>query len=373
MSFWRHRAPVLLAFLLACCSTSGGQGLVSSSNGGEDLPNDPGVAELGGQQSSFNPAMAGEVDGVVTDGHGGVIPAATVTLSEKGHTSLRETTTDGTGHFRFRGLDAGSYTVLVSAPQFRTFLSPPAGLAAGEHSMLPPIALAPAGAEASITVSANSSEVAEQELKLETRQRIIGIVPNFYTSFVYDAAPLTPRQKFKLNLRSVTDPTIFLGVAATAGAEQYEDTFPSWGNSDAASYGKRFAAGYGDALLTHTFSYALYPAIFHQDPRYFYLGPTNKMHTRIWHALEYGVITRGDNGRQQLNYSHLLGSASAGAVSSLYHPRSDSAGYLAGLNLGVGIGTTAVEALFREFVWPHFTTHVPAYANGRTSETPASR
>jgi hypothetical protein len=359
-------SKVAVACFLAFCTPGFGQGVASSGTSNHDLPEAPGFA---GQEATPARASAAMIEGVVTDGHGGVIPQAIVTLSEKGHAALHETTADGAGHFRFNGLEPGSYTLLVSAPQFRTQLFPPVQLDAGEHSELQPIALAPATAETSITVSADSSAVAEQELKLETKQRIVGIIPNFYTSFIYDAAPLTARQKFKLNLHSVTDPTIFLGVAAAAGAEQYENTFPSWGNSDAASYGKRFAAGYGDALLTHTFSYALYPAIFHQDPRYFYLGPTNKTSTRVLHALSYGLIARGDDGRQQLNYSHLLGSASAGAVSSLYHPRSDSPGYLAGINLGIGIGTSAFEAVFREFVWPHFTTHVPAYANGRTAQT----
>jgi len=357
-----------LTSLLACGLCCYSQELLSSSDSGASLPNAPSFLGHDGQQAEPVQGKTGVIEGVVTDGHGGVIPSAIVTLAETGRSELWETSADSSGHFRFTGLGAGTFTLLISAPQFKTFLSPPVQLHAGEHSELSAIALAPATAEASISVSANSSAVAEEELNLETRQRIVGIIPNFYTSFVYDAAPLNARQKFKLNLRSVTDPTIFLGVAATAGIEQYRDTFPDWGNDDAASYGKRFAAAYGDALLRHTFSYALYPAIFHQDPRYFYMGPTNKTSTRLMHALTAGIITRGDNGRQQLNYSHLLGSASGGAVSSLYHPRSDGPGYLAGINLGIGIGSTAFEALFREFVWPHFTTHVPAYANGRTAD-----
>ncbi len=339
------------------------QSLVSSS-----LPDSPGYAQQAGTSTT---ETTGVIEGEVTDSHGALVPGASVTLSEKGHAALHDTTTDSAGHFTFKALGPGSYSVLVAAPSFKTYFSPDIELHPGEHSEMPAIALAIATADTSVDVSADSTAVAEQELKRETQQRIIGIVPNFYTSFVYDAAPLDAKQKFKLNAHSVFDPTIFLGVAITAGLEQERNTFPSWGNSDAASYGKRFAAGYGDALLTHTFGYALYPAIFHQDPRYFYLGPTNKMSTRIRHALLNGVLTRGDNGHQEINFSHLLGSASAGALSSVYHPASDSAGYLAGVNLGVGIGGSALEAIFREFVWPHFTTHVPSYANGKTSQ-PAS-
>ena len=100
--------------------------------------------------------------------------------------------------------------------------------------------------------------------------------------------------------------------------------------------------------------------------------PPAAVSDRLVHALEFGILTRGDNGRKQINFSHLLGSATGGAVSSLYHPRSDGPGYLAGINLGIGIGTSAVEAFFREFVWPRYTTHVPDYANGRTSGSSSS-
>jgi hypothetical protein len=371
-SLLRLLSLATLTLTLACCPPGHAQALSAALT----LP--AGLAELSGPPDlpiapSFLPQQtpqptSASLEGTITDALGGLIPNATITLSEAGHPGLRETSSDSTGHFRFTGLGPGSYTLLVAEPQFRTLLTPPLELREGEQADLPPIALAPAPAETSISVSANSTAVAEEELQRETRQRILGIVPNFYTSFIYDAAPLNARQKFKLNLRSVTDPTIFLGVAVTAGIEQYRNTFPSWGNDDAASYGKRAAAAYGDALLTRTFNYALYPALFHQDPRYFYLGPTNKMSTRIVHALTSGILTRGDNGRRQLNYSHLLGSASAGAASSVYHPRSDGPGYLAGLNLGIGIGGSALQAVMREFVWPRFTTHVPAYANGRTAD-----
>jgi len=196
---------------------------------------------------------------------------------------------------------------------------------------------------------------------------VLGIFPNFYTSFVYDAAPLNTRQKFKLSLRSVTDPVAFIGPAITAGIETGRDTFPSWGQ-DGPSYAKRYAAAYGDELLTRMFSYSIYPAIFHQDPRYFYMGPTNKTSTRFWHAALSGIVTRADNGHLQPNYSHMLGSASAGAMSSVYHPASDSAGYLAALNFAIGLGTHGGQALIREFVLPRFTTHVPDYAKGKTAQ-----
>ncbi|MES2391935.1 MAG: carboxypeptidase-like regulatory domain-containing protein [Acidobacteriota bacterium] len=354
-----------IALSLSASAQSAGPSALSEA----PFPDDPSFL-LQQTTAAVASTERGTISGVVTDTSGSLIPGAVITLTQPSQPGLRDTTSDSSGHFAFTNLRPGKYNLLVAAPSFRTYASPIVALQPGEHSDLPPIQLAVA-ASTTIDVSADSTAVAEQELKRETSQRIVGIIPNFYTSFVYDAAPLNTRQKFKLNLRSVTDPTLLLGVAISSGIEQANNTFPEWGNSDAASYGKRFAAGYGDALLIHTFSYALYPAIFHQDPRYFYLGPTNKTSTRIWHALSYSVITRGDNGRHQINFSRLLGSASAGAASSFYHPASEGPAKLAGINLGIGIGQGALQAIFREFVWAHFTTHVPAYANGRTSLTPS--
>jgi len=330
------------------------------------LPNAPSFVL---QEPTLTAESTGGVQGLITDLRGGLVQEAAITLERRGQSSLREATSDSAGHFVFLNVPAGSYTLLVSAPDLKTYLSAPFTVQPGQHLDLPAIALGIASANTSISVSANSTAVAEQELNAETRQRVLGIFPNFYTSFVYDAAPLNTRQKFKLTLRSVTDPMAFVGVAVTAGIETSRDTFPSWGQ-DAPSYGKRFGAAYGDELLTRMFSYAIYPAIFHQDPRYFYMGPGNKTSTRFWHAALSGIITRGDNGHNEPNYSHMLGGASAGALSSVYHPASDSAGYLAALTFAIGLGSKGGQALVREFILPHFTTHVPAYARGRTPVQP---
>jgi hypothetical protein len=356
MNVLSRRTLFAVAFSLAAPLAA--QNLMAKAAG---LPNAPSFA----MQEPAAAETTGGVTGVVTDLHGGLVPEASVTLERVGQSSLRETTSNSAGRFVFLNVPAGTYTVLVAAPDLKTYLSAPFTVGAGQHLELATVVLAIATASASVEVSANSTAVAEQELNAETKQRVLAVFPNFYTSFIYDAAPLNTRQKFKLTSRVVVDPIAFVSAAVTAGIETSRDTFPSWGQ-DGPSYAKRYAAAYGDELLTQAFSYAIYPSIFHQDPRYFYLGPANKTSTRFWHAALAGVITRGDNGRREPNYSHMLGSASAGAVSSVYHPASDSAGYLAALNFGVGIGSKGVQCLIREFVLPHFTTHVPAYAKGRT-------
>ncbi len=78
---------------------------------------------------------------------------------------------------------------------------------------------------------------------------------------------------------------------------------------------------------------AVFPSLLHQDPRYFYQG-TGSVTSRIWHALSSAIICRGDNGRRQFNYSHVLGNFAAGGISNLYRPEEDR-----------GVGLTVENAL----------------------------
>jgi len=364
----RTRAPhiALTLALMLWPGTMTAHRLAAQSMAALPLPDAPSFA----LQAAAQPESSARVQGMVTDAHGGLVPRASVTLERTGQSRLLETTSDDAGHFLFLNVAAGSYTLLVAAPELKTYLSAPFTVQPGEHLELPGIALGIATATTSVEVSANSPEVAEQELHLEEQQRVFGVLPNFYTSYVWNAAPLTTRQKFKLSLHASTDPFSILGFAIVAEIETSNDTFPSWGR-DAPSYGKRFGAAFGDALFSRQLDSAFFPAIFHQDPRYFYMGPAQPGKKRLWHALTNGIFARGDNGGTEINFSHLLGNAGAGALSSLYHPASDSAGKLALDNTLLRIGGDAAQGFVREFVLDHLHHNKASFANGETAPAPA--
>jgi hypothetical protein len=331
------------------------------------LPNAPSFT----LQTTSAPATAetATISGIVTDIRGGLVPGATIKLQTKTPAILEhETITDSQGRFAFSAAP-GIYTVLIQAKGLETFLSESFTLHANEQFVVPDVALPIASADTSIDVGANSAQVAEQELKIETRQRVLGVFPNFYTSFIYNAAPLNTRQKFKLTLRSTMDPIAFLNVGIVASIEQAHGTFKDFGPGP-AGFGRRYGAALGDELIGRTLGTAVFPSIFHQDPRYFYEGPANSVGRRIFHAIRQGIIVRGDNGHLQPNISRIFGNASAGAISSLYHPDANGPGQLALTNALVGIGGTAVTNLLREFVLSHATTHVPSYARGKPANLP---
>jgi hypothetical protein len=184
----------------------------------------------------------------------------------------------------------------------------------------------------------------------------VGILPNFYTSYVWNAAPLNTKQKFSLQARDIFDPGTLLGVAADAGVEQANNSFAGYGQG-AAGYGKRFAADLGDNLIDGFLTEAVFPSILHQDPRYFYQG-SGSVKSRLLHAMSWAVIARSDSGHSEPNYSHLFGDLAAGALSNLYYPRANRGAGLLFTNFAIGIGGWAGDGVFREFIAKHLIRNV---------------
>jgi len=59
----------------------------------------------------------------------------------------------------------------------------------------------------------------------------------------------------------------------------------------------------------------------HQDPRYFQSGHGSFTH-RSFYALSRNLITREDSGKNEFNYSEVVGGAMSAAISTYsYHPK----------------------------------------------------
>jgi hypothetical protein len=214
-----------------------------------------------------------------------------------------------------------------------------------------------------VTVTGNKEELAEEQVQIAVQQRVVGVIPNFYSTYDWNAPPMGAKQKFKLSIRSIIDPVSFLGVAAIAGAEQYNNTFPDYGGG-LEGYGKRYGAALATEVSGDLLGKTVYPSIFHQDPRYFYKGK-GSVRSRALYAMSAAVITKSDDGRWQPNYSYVLGAFSAGAISNLYVPASDRGVSLVVFNGLADIGAHAATNLIREFVLKGITKNVPNGANGQ--------
>jgi hypothetical protein len=220
-----------------------------SNNELPEAPQLQSVAQQASRQissSSDNAALSG----MILDKSGAVVVGASVTLSTKDGTQQRSATSQQDGTFTFRQLPSGSYIVSVQAKGFTSFRTEPVGLGAQQSYDLPQVVLTIAGTTSEIMVRP-TEQVAAEQLRAEEKQRVLGIFPNFFTSYVYDAAPLTAKQKFSLTAHDTFDPVSLVGVGMIAGIQQANNTFPGYGQG-AAGYGKRFGAAFAYRLPSNS-------------------------------------------------------------------------------------------------------------------------
>jgi hypothetical protein len=316
------------------------------------------IGQSPGQGSSLQSQGAegsGTIAGTVFDVNGGGVPGAQITLTGVSALQHYSLVAGNKGEFAFINLSPGTYFITVNAKGFGPYTSANFTLSAGQAYELPEIQLSIATQKQWVVVRP-TEVIAQMQVKAEERQRLIGVLPNFYTSYVWDAAPLNTKQKFSLSAHDTFDPASLLGVAVGAGLEQANNSFAGYGQGS-AGYGKRFAAGLADNVIGSFISQAVFPSILHQDPRYFYQG-SGTVKSRLKHALSWAVILRSDSGRSVPNYSYLLGDLTAGAISNLYYPRSSRGAGLIFTNFALGIAGQAGDGVFREFVVKHFTRNV---------------
>ncbi len=193
-------------------------------------------------------------------------------------------------------------------------------------------------------------EKAQEQIKEQEKQRVVGVVPQFNISYRSDAVSMTPGQKMRLALRSSVDPVAFGAAFLVAGYHEalHNNVGFPWGIK---GYGERSGAAYLDAFDGTMIGNGILPSILHQDPRYFRLGHGTITH-RMLYSLATNVICKHDNtGKWEPNYSNVGGNIIAGAISNLYYPPSDSGigetftnGFIVTAEGGIG-------SIFDEF-WP---------------------
>jgi Carboxypeptidase regulatory-like domain len=357
-------ASFLLVFFICSISAAPAQESINSTPTGSPLPDAPQPAQVRG--SSIQPESqqkpAGTITGTVLDTNRDVLQGARVTLTGQSGTPVATVQSGSDGQFAFMGLPPDVYKLTVTAPGMSPFTSTQIPLQPGEDHIVPPVTLSVSGGSTTITVSESKEQLSEQQVHIALQQRIGGVIPNFYSAYDWNAPSMEAKQKFQLSLRSIFDPVAFLTVAGLAGAEQYKNVFPAYG-SGFEGYGKRYGAAFANHMSGILLGRAVYPSIFHQDPRYFYKGK-GSISSRALYAVSAAVIARGDDGRWKPNYSRVLGNFSAAAISNLYYPASDRGASLVVFNGLAGTGADAVANLIREFILKSITSHVPKDADG---------
>ena len=305
-------------------------------------------------QSASPQSLQTGISGTVVDPTDNTIPGATVVLQDTGSRDRYTTLANDNGFFEFQNVKSGiPYRITIHSEGFADWTSPTVLLEPGQYKILTGCKLRLPDIETTGNVGYSSVQVATEQVKAAEKQRVLGIVPNFYAVYDRDPEPLTAKLKFQLALRTAVDPVTIFGVAMVAGLDQAGNT-PDY-QQGAKGYGQRFGAvaagGFSDILIGG----AVLPALLHQDPRYFYQGGgTTK--SRLLHALSHPFMCRGDNGEWQPNYSSMGGDLAASALENAYYPQSNRGASLVFGHFALNTAERVVSSLAQEFVLRKFTS-----------------
>jgi hypothetical protein len=161
----------------------------------------------------------GRITDTVIDPNNDTVPGATVILVSPLLKDPRTVVSDDGGFFAFNDLDPGTYTVSIIAKGFANWTSPAITVKPGQYVILTGSRLRIAEELTTVSVVYSPVEVATEQVKIAEQQRVFGIIPNFYTVYDHNAAPLTTKLKFQLALKSRrTRPTTVKGGRDIASA-----------------------------------------------------------------------------------------------------------------------------------------------------------
>ena len=177
---------------------------------------------------------------------------------------------------------------------------------------------------------------------------ILHIVPTVdITDPHYPVQPLTTSQKFELFTNTAFDRFTFIKAGAGAGISQARDTHEGYGQG-ARGFGRRYGAAFATQVYNDFFTRFALPSLLHQDPRYFRKGQ-GPAAPRIGYALSRVVVTQGDNGRRQFNFSRVLGNLFTAALANTYYPEEDRTAGRTFARAGRQLASSAGLNVLREF------------------------
>jgi hypothetical protein len=299
---------------------------------------------------------SGSIQGTVTDSSGAPIFGAVVAV-EGADRNRGMTATDAEGAFKISSLTPGNYSIKISAAGMSDWTAENVRASVNPESNPLTVVLQVAPEVTTVTVGVSGDEVAAIQLNQELKQRVLGIIPNYYVSYQNNPAPLSSKQKFHLGLRTLVDPFTFTATGITAGIQQSMNSYHQWGQGS-QGYAKRFAAAYGTVATNLMITSVLAESAFHQDPRYFYSGQGTKAQ-RARYAIESAFRVKGDNGKWQPPYAGVSGAIAAAEISQLYYPGSRTQYTLLGRTLMFHFAGLVGLNLAEEFLLKKVTHHVP--------------
>jgi hypothetical protein len=180
-------------------------------------------------------------------------------------------------------------------------------------------------------------------------KRIFGIIPNYRTSpSLQNYVPLSSAEKFKIATQDSFDRGTVVLAAVFAGEGQLANSNRDFGQG-ALGYSRYLGTAYADFVIGDYMTEGVFPALFHQDPRYFRKGTGSGM-SRLGYSMGQIFVTHGDSGKRQFNYSEVLGNSAAVAISNSYYANNRTASEAVS-KLSIQLAVDMASNILKEF-WP---------------------
>jgi hypothetical protein len=163
------------------------------------------------------------------------------------------------------------------------------------------------------------------------------------------ADPMTASDKVKAGFKNSVSLFSMTGWLASAGYEQVTNGSPNFG-TDAGAFGERLGFGAIHGISNGVFSNSLFAPMFHEDPRYYVMGPGHPFLKRLIYAATRTVISRTDSGRSIPNYALFAGNAAGAALTVVYYPARNTTFSQVSRTFGTSLAGSAFGFIVDEFV-----------------------
>jgi hypothetical protein len=167
--------------------------------------------------------------------------------------------------------------------------------------------------------------------------------------------PLTPRQKFILAARNVSDPSNLLTIAAVSAISVAGDSH----NADGPGFhgfAKNAGVSLSQDMTGEFFSTFLIPSLAHQDPHYHRM-PNLSVGRRILHVIDEVVIAQSDQGVPMFNYATVVGTICTNSLGNVYVPGRKHSFGASAARISTSLATDPIGNAITEFV-PDLARHV---------------
>jgi hypothetical protein len=163
------------------------------------------------------------------------------------------------------------------------------------------------------------------------------------------ADPMTVHEKVVGGIKDSVSLFSVAGWFASAGWEQLTNGSPNFG-TDKGAFGQRLGTAAIRNISEGILSDSLFAPVFHEDPRYYIMGPGNNFFKRLVYAGTRVIITRTDSGHTTPNFALIAGNAAGSALTIPYYPSKNTTFSEVAQTFGGSLGGSAIGYVVDEFI-----------------------